>query len=152
MVGMQGLDLDAAKQLAIGMIPFIERTGVELLELEPGRLKAKMPFEPNINHIGTMYAGALYTLAEFPGGVVFFSIFDVTKYYPIIREQTIRFLRPATTDVTIDVAITQEEVDRISREIDEHGKANWTWEVELVDANGEVVATSTNHYQGRAHG
>lgn len=145
-------DLEAAKELAIKTIPFIERTGAELLELEPGRLKAKMPFEPNINHIGTMYAGALYTLAEFPGGVVFFSIFDVSKYYPIIRAQEIKFLKPATTDVTVEVAITQDEVDRIQSEIDENGKANWSWDVEIKDANDQVVAISTNHYQGRAHG
>ena len=37
-----------------------------------------MPFKPNRNHLGTMYAGALFTLAEIPGGAVLISAFDMS--------------------------------------------------------------------------
>ena len=38
-------------------IPFVGRSEVKVLELEPGYVKMLMPLEPNINHVGTMYAG-----------------------------------------------------------------------------------------------
>ena len=45
-------------------IPFAGRTEVEVMVMEPGYVKLKMPLKPNLNHVGTMYAGALFTLAE----------------------------------------------------------------------------------------
>ena len=62
-------------------IPFCERAGIELVECETGYVKMRMPFEPNINHVSMMYAGALFTLAEVPGGALFMTAFDGKKYY-----------------------------------------------------------------------
>ncbi len=43
---------------------FVERSGIEAVELEPRHIKLKMPLKGNENHFGSMYAGALFTLAE----------------------------------------------------------------------------------------
>ena len=61
---MDAETLDRIRTMAVGIVPAIERTGIEILELEPGRATLRMPLEPNVNHVGTMYAGALFTLAE----------------------------------------------------------------------------------------
>ncbi len=74
-------------------IPFAGRTEVEVLKLEPGYVKMMMPLEPNINHVGTMYAGALFTLAELPGGAIFLSTFDASQFFPLIKGMEIKFLR-----------------------------------------------------------
>ena len=121
-------------------IPFVERTGLEILELERGYVKMRMPLGPNINHVEMMYAGALYTLAELPGGAIFTTSFDVSRYYPIVKDMSIRFRRPAKSDVTV-----QAEADR-------EGKADYEWDCELRDASGEVVATTHNVYQLRRIG
>ena len=55
-----------------------------------------MPLKPNKNHIGTMYAGALFTLAEMPGGVLFLSSFDNKAFFPIVKELTMKFVKQAT--------------------------------------------------------
>jgi thioesterase domain-containing protein len=147
---------DATRQALIDgapkVIPFIERTGLEVLDLDRGWCRVRVPLEPNVNHVGTMYAGALFTLAEFPGGLIFLSAFDAERYYPVVKDLQIRFRRPATTDVTVEVRITDEEVARIQAAADDVGKADYAWDCDLVDAHGEVVATTHNVYQLRRHG
>ena len=130
-------------------IAFAGRTEVKVLELEPGYVKMKMPLQPNINHVGTMYAGALFTLAELPGGAIFLSTFDVNQFYPIIKGMEIKFLKPAATDITVEVRLDPGEAAKIQQTANEVGKANYDWECELKDANGQVVAVSSNRYQLR---
>lgn len=50
----------------------------------PGSTTLRMPIEGNGNHVGTMHAGALFTLAEVPGGVVFGGVADMKRFYPIV--------------------------------------------------------------------
>lgn len=119
---------------------------------EPGRVVLSMPKEGNTNHIGTIYAGALYTLAEIHGGTLFSTTFDSSRYYPIIKEQSIRFRRPAMSDVSVEMTMTEEEADAIAAEADANGKADYTRVVDIVDAEGTVVAISTNVYQMRTFG
>lgn len=131
-------------------IPFLERTGIVVDHAERGLVRLRMPFEPNVNHVGMMYAGALFTLAEVPGGTIFLTSFDAKKYYPIVKDLQIRFRRPATTDITVEVRISDDEIARITAEADANGKADYGWECELKDETGEVVAISRNTYQMRA--
>lgn len=144
--------LDTIKTAASTPFPFATRCGSTVEELERGYCRMRMPFEPNVNHVGTMYAGALFTLAELPGGVIFLSSFDTRNYYPIVKDMQIRFRRPAKTDITVEVRISEEEVQRIQAEADANGKADYEWECELKDASGEVVAISRNLYQLRKIG
>lgn len=132
--------------------PFAERMGVRLDAIRPGYCRMTAPLEDNGNHIGTMYAGALFTLAELPGGAIFLSTFDAARYYPIVKGMDIRFLKPATTDISVEVSIDQAEVDRIHTAAADAGKADFGWTCELTDTTGLVVARSINDYQLRSHG
>lgn len=131
-------------------IAFVGRTGVKVLAMEPGYVKMTMPLEPNLNHVGTMYAGALFTLAELPGGAIFLTTFDVGKFYPIIKGMDIKFVKPATTDVTVEVHLDLNEAAKIQEKANEAGKADYDWECELKDANGQVVCVTSNRYQLRS--
>jgi len=78
-------------------IPFAGHTEVKVVELEPGYAKMLMPLEPNLNHVGTMYAGALFTLAELPGGAIFLSTVDLR------RIRTTWSSRAPRTDINFEV-------------------------------------------------
>jgi len=110
------------------------------------------PLEGNLSHVGTMYAGALFTLAEIPGGALFLSTFDASKYYPIVKEMTIRYKRPVVTDATVKVRLSEEEATRIAAEADEKGKSEFILQGEIFDANGQLVAESEGIYQLRKAG
>jgi acyl-coenzyme A thioesterase PaaI-like protein len=111
-----------------------------------------MPLAGNVNHIGTMYAGALFTLAELPGGALYFSSFDTSKYYPIVTDLQISFTKAATTEVTVEITLSDAEIARIEGEAASNGKAVFALQAELKDANGNVVATSSGQYQLRQMG
>ncbi len=130
---------------------FIERMGLKAVVLEPRNIRLMVPLAPNVNHIGSMYAGALFTVAEIPGGALFLTTFDVTRFYPVVKEMAIRFKKPATTDVFIDAALTEEEALRIASEAETFGKSEFVLEGEIKDAQGEIVATSRGVYQLRKH-
>jgi acyl-coenzyme A thioesterase PaaI-like protein len=123
-----------------------------VLELKPRRVKLFMPLKGNENHIGMMYAGALFTIAEMPGGAIHLSTFDVTRYVPVVKHLDIRFRRPALTDVTFEVELSEEEVERINRELEAQGKSDFVLNGEVKDAAGTVVAVTTATYQARKIG
>ena len=140
------------KQFIEKPFAFVERIGLKALELKPNHVKLVAPIAGNENHIGGMYAGALFTLAEIPGGALYLTTFDVSNFYPIIKEMTIRFVAPAKTDVTVEMYLPKEEASRIEAEARENGRADYVLEGEVKDASGVVVAVSKGLYQLRAYG
>ena len=89
------MDLNLAKTTLEQGITFVRNAGLQVVDLRPGYVKCLMPFRNNGNHIGSMYAGALFTVAEIPGGALFLSSFDTSKYFPIVKALNMDFLKPA---------------------------------------------------------
>jgi len=147
---MTTFDAQKMTDVQAKLIPFIGNTGVVIELAEPRHVKLRMPFEPNVNHVGIMYAGALFTLAEVPGGTIYTTTFDTSRFYPIVKELSIRFRRPATTDITVEINMTEEDAAKIAAAADSEGKADYGWESELIDTTGEVVAIAQSQYQLRA--
>jgi thioesterase domain-containing protein len=130
-------------------IPFAARTGIQATRLDKDRIDLLMPFAPNRNHVGTMYAGALFTLGEMMGGAVAMVYFIEHNLIPIVKGLNIKFVKPATTDITTTYAMTEEEVQRIIAECKEKNKSDYSIHLELKDANGVTVALTDGLYQVR---
>jgi len=144
------MDLEVAKKMLEGGIKFVANSGLRVVELRRGYVKCLMPFAGNGNHIGTMYAGALFTLAEIPGGALFLSSFDASKFYPIVKELDLRFLKPAKADVTVEIALDDIHIASLSAQAAEKGKAEFILEGQLKTADGSIVAESRGVYQIRS--
>ena len=127
----------------------IRRTGVKVLEMRDRYTKMMMPLEGNVNHVSMMYAGSLFSLGEVIGGAIFFAAFDYMNYHVVAKEVTIRFRRPAVTDVTVVAEVSEETVKSISEEMTEKGKADIVLDLELKNAKQEVVALVHGVWQGR---
>lgn len=130
-------------------IPFAQRSGIEATRLSKEGIDLKMPLAPNRNHVGTMYAGALFTLGEMMGGAVAMVYFIEHNLIPIVKAFNIKFVKPATTDITTTYAMTDEEVQRIIAECREKNKADYQIKLELKDQNGVAVALTEGLYQVR---
>ncbi|BAN50984.1 YiiD C-terminal domain-containing protein [Metapseudomonas resinovorans] len=142
---------ELVRQLTEEQIAFVKRSGLKAELLEPGHIRLCMPLAGNQNHIGTLYAGALFTLAEMPGGALFLTSFDTRRFYPIVKEMNLRFRRPAKGDIRVEARLDQAEITRIQEEAEANGKAEYQLELQLLDASGEVVAESRGLYQLRKH-
>jgi thioesterase domain-containing protein len=142
-------NLKVLKQLIEKSMKFCERMGLKVLEIEPHRIKLSAPIKGNENHINTMYAGAIFTIAEIPGGALVYSAFDGAKFFPILKDMYIKFTKTAKTDITVEASLNEEEVKRLEKEAEKNGKANFYVECEVKDAKGEIVAISKGLYQIR---
>jgi len=80
---------------------------------------------------------------------LFYTTFDFNSFYPIVKEVKIRFLRPATTDVTVEISMDVDESNRLALEAQEKGKADFQMEAEIKNTRGEVVAVTSSIYQIR---
>lgn len=141
--------LDGAKRLLEQGMTFVKNAGLVVEHLERGEVRCLMPFKGNGNHIGTLYAGALFTLAEIPGGALYLSSFDTARFFPVVKALNLKFLKPAKSDVRVTAMLAAEEIDRIEQLAAETGKADFTLSLELKDAAGVVVAVSEGLYQLR---
>ena len=137
-----------AKQ-SIGMVEGIKRTGLKIVGLKDHYVKMVMPLEGNVNHVGIMYAGSLFTLGEVTGGIYWGIEFDREKSFPLVKEITIQFKRPAATDVTLEAAFDEAEVKKVEAEMDDVGKADFTLDLELKDANDVTVSLVHGIWQVR---
>ncbi|BBO69807.1 hypothetical protein DSCA_37370 [Desulfosarcina alkanivorans] len=145
------MEMTELKELVETKFAFLRNMGLKALDLAPNRVKLMLPKKGNENHLGTVWAGALFTLAEVPGGILVFTSFDGSKFYPVVKEMNIKFVKPATTDVTIEISMDEAEAARVEKEAEEKGKADFILDGELMDANDNVVAVTRGFYQLRKY-
>ena len=141
---------DMLKSFAQEKIEFVRRSGLQVLEARPGYVKCLMPAEGNGNHFGTMYAGAMFTLAEIPGGVMSLACFEPGKFIPLLKNMSIKYLKPAKGDITFETLLAEEEIQRIASDAQENGKADFVLTGELKDRDGKIVAVTEGLYQVRS--
>lgn len=129
-------------------IPVTAHFGLEVLELRPGYVRLKMPFEPNRNHLGTMYAGSLVALAEIPGGLLPMSMPELAVL-PIATGLDVTFLRAARGDAFLTVTLEPERLRELAAVAHLEGKAEFQLETEVLDADGGLLMTCSGSYQLR---
>lgn len=127
-------------------IDVLDKMGFEMVELNNNRIKIKLPIALNSNHFGAMYAGSIFTLAEFPFGYLYGHVLGFSEMVPVVGEMTIRYLAPAFEDLYVDVEVDEAEWKRIEEETKAHGKLKLQREVEVLDAKGEVKAVVSSTY------
>jgi acyl-coenzyme A thioesterase PaaI-like protein len=134
------------------LIPRAHQMGVEFVELRPGFVRARVPFEGNGNHFGVVYAGVTFTVAEVLGGAIHFATFDVTTHYPLVKSLTIDFLAPGTGPLSASAALSADEIDRIKAAATPDAKVPFVLEAEVVGEDGTLVARTRGDYQLRPFG
>jgi acyl-coenzyme A thioesterase PaaI-like protein len=130
--------------------PLLEASGLEVLELDRGLARVRMPIAINANHIGTFYAGSLVVLAEVTGAALFSGSFDSKRFYPIVKDIHTTFRRPAKTDVTAEAQLDDREIISLADRAERDGKVDHRLILEMRDASGVVVAETESVFQLRA--
>ena len=119
----------------ITSIPFVQTLGIDAdLTLTPG---------PHLrNHLGSLHAGALFTLAESASGQFLLETFPEHKKeaIPLLRRSQITYLRPATETIHTTVEIMEDEKVRFTDRLTRKKRASVTLSVSLHTHNEEIVA------------
>lgn len=118
---------------AIGFgAPFFAKIKPKVIDLRPGYCEVQIRDRRGVrNHIGTINAGALCTLAELTGGMALDSIVPKQMRW-IPRSMTVNYLKKATGTITATSSIAQQ--------IAEEGQLNVL--VEVRDQASELVFTA----------
>ena len=132
-------------------IPLAGHIGLTVTEVSPNRVVLEVPFEGNTNHVGIMYAGVLYTAAEVPPGILALVRFDPTRFFPVVKEMTVKFRRPGKTGVRVVAELPESRAEQIQIEAERDGKSEFTMDLEVRDEDDEILMTSHGIYQLRSH-
>lgn len=136
---------DTIKAHLATAVPYAGLTGVELVELSPGRAVTRLAkrFEVG-NHLGTMHAGALFTLGEAASGGAMTGIFAerILGVRPVAAEARITYTKAARGTVTA-TATTSEAPDELKARLEAEGKVKFDVTVDIADEQGEMVAGMT---------
>ncbi|HEX6886808.1 MAG TPA: YiiD C-terminal domain-containing protein [Candidatus Nanopelagicales bacterium] len=130
-------------------VPAIGRLGVVVDAIDAGLVLLRIPIEGNANHLGTMYAGALFALAELPGGLLPLAVLEPGRYVPIVTDMQVQFVAAARTDVTLTARLEPEHIRALAARADAEGRAEFVLELHAEDAGGRTVLTSRATYQLR---
>ena len=58
----------------------------------------------------------------------------------IIKNATLDYLKPAKSDLVVDLSMTEEEAKARVAYVEEHGKGQYPMDIPVKDANGELCA------------
>lgn len=89
---------DALKAQLSAVVPFAAYVGVEITEISEGTATTILTQSQNTsNHIATMHAGALFTLAEAASGAAMAGMFleHLAGLRPVAASSTIDYVKPA---------------------------------------------------------
>jgi acyl-coenzyme A thioesterase PaaI-like protein len=139
--------VEDANRYVAHAVPRIAELGIRVVELTPDRAVNHAPLAPNVNHLGSMYAGTLFGMAEMLGGVILFPSVDFESYLPTVKEISIRYRRPALSDITAVATLDPETLTRIRDEARERGRSEYRVDATLTDTSGNVVGTTYGTYQ-----
>jgi acyl-coenzyme A thioesterase PaaI-like protein len=145
------MDYDAIRAGLSQAIPFNGHVGLELAEVGDGRGVVKLPDAPELkNHVGSQHAGALFAAGEFASGGAFVGAFaeHMGSITPLARSAEIDYRKLARGEITATGTLSESKEALLGR-LEADGRVEFPIEVELSDADGQVVAAMTVHWHVR---
>ena len=138
------IDYAALPQLFAAAVPFSGFLGIEYGEVSPGFAVLRLPDDPaKHNHIGTLHAGALFSLAESASGIAMMAaVADrLAGVTPLAARAEITYRKVARGDVTATARMA--DVPGALATLEAEGRVRFPVVVELADASGDVCAVVT---------
>jgi uncharacterized protein (TIGR00369 family) len=123
-------------------VPFAEHTGIEISEVGPGVGVAQLEDLAHVrNHIGSVHAGAVFTLGETASGVAMLGTFaeQASSLRPVTTEVAISYLKMARGKLTA-TARTVVPAEQLQSELADQGRASFDVAVSIANERGVTVA------------
>ncbi len=126
-------------------VPFNNPHKIKILNLTKESILVRLPFkQTNLNHVKTLHACAIATLAEYASGVLLLSRLNVTNYQMLITELKVSYHTRGRTAATASFSLTQDWLKtNVTSPLESDGVA-------LVDAMVEVYDEQQNHLASAA--
>jgi uncharacterized protein (TIGR00369 family) len=130
----------------IERMPYNALIGLRIVEMDGGRARASLASRPEVgNHVGTMHAGAQFSLIEAVSGAAVSSAFlDLLgRATPLAQGAELTYRRPARGDVVAEAVMTPGDIARVRAELEAQGRARFDVAVAVTDAQGTLATEAT---------
>jgi uncharacterized protein (TIGR00369 family) len=142
---------DAIAQGMTQAVPFAGYLDLEITSVSSGEAVARLPERAELtNHVGSQHAGALFTVAEAASGAAFVGAFAerMGEVTPLARNAEISYKKIAKGPIDASAKLGVPAAEALAT-LDAEGKVVFPCEIELTDAEGQLVATATVHWHVR---
>ena len=121
-------------------IPFNQHVGIrrsgesDLLELPPG--------QHHLNHLGSIHAAAIFSLAEAASGdFLLRHRGERTDIGGVVRRASVKYIRPGSGTLYSRVKTPPQGLGATIEKIDQKGRALFDIDIEIRTGGGETVAS-----------
>ncbi|MEN8219093.1 MAG: YiiD C-terminal domain-containing protein [Pseudomonadota bacterium] len=124
-------------------IPFTKHIGITRSEEEES---LELPFREQIkNHLGTVHAGAQFTLAACSSGEYLQKLLPelIGKVVPVIRHAEVKFQKPARCQIQAFPSVAPDAIETFKSQLNNKGRALISIQVDVKDIEGAVTTTAT---------
>ncbi len=117
-------------------IEFVKHLGIK----KEGSLLTLEPKQELLNHVGSIHAGAIYTLAESQSGLSLMEEFNNIKAKALLRDSNIKYKSVANTKLFASYKIDISDKEKFLSQLEKRGKALIDIAVAIKDNNNQIVA------------
>ena len=123
-------------------IPFVKHLGISYHDEKTLKLEASDTVQ---NHLQSIHAGAIYTLAESASGLCLQQTFPefADKTFAMLRESSVKYKHPAYETIYAQALLAEEEKQRFLSRLQRKERATLTIETTLYNEVQEVVMTGS---------
>lgn len=129
-------------KILFNLSPMYRRTGGRLIavsdDLKFVKIKLSLNYKTR-NYVGTLYGGHMYSCVDGIYMVQLINILD-KSYVVWDKSASIRFKKPGNKTLFAEFKITEELLEHIKTEINQHQEKDFTLSVNLTDKEGNVYA------------
>ena len=130
------------------VIPFNKPHRVKVIEISDRGCAVTIPARRrNLNHLGTMHACAMATAGEYVSGLNVIEAFDISKFRLIMSRLEVDYVRRPKGGCEAKSVWPEGVKERVEKDMEQEGVGIFTLESKVMDSMGELVATTTTHWQ-----
>lgn len=123
------------------LIPLTAGMGLHVKHNEPGRTVLGMPLRRRTrNHVGSIYFGALASLAEITMGLLVFTRYPPGPYGVLVKRAELDFLAKAKSDLTAVCQPDDTVFEELNQQLGQDGKGQAWFPVSVLDRRQAEVA------------
>lgn len=147
------MDILQVESLVKQLLPLAKFMDVQVLDATDGHYRCKVPLnEQTKNHFNSVHAAIQWAGAELLGGLIWIQNQPSSDYRFVMKEMTIRFLKPAMDDIEACAQFDAAQVSAMKSALQETGRHDFELNAEIKNKHGDVLATTTGCYAIRALG
>jgi len=120
-------------------IEFIKHIDIQ----QEGNSLTLEPKKELLNHLGSIHAGVIFTLAESQSGLTLIEQFGKANVKALLRSSSIKYRAEAKSKLYATGQIAAKDIEKFNTKLNKRGKALIDVIIQIVDIEGNTISTST---------